>query len=148
MINPEFPENCIANFHDWTGVIEPITREQFDKWMVAVRSGNYIKGVGRLKSIVDGNVCHCVLGVFAEEEGKLVSYTKKRSDGCTTDVFAFMSVSLGYDAELGISTLEGDENTYYMPSRLQQGIYAINDLGYITWEEIATKIETLFGIEQ
>lgn len=44
-----------------------ITKEQFDKWVAALRSGKYTQGTDYLKtSAVDGSACHCCLGVLCE----------------------------------------------------------------------------------
>lgn len=47
-----------------------ITKEQFDAWLEALRSGDYKQGTGRLCRVDDeGNEEHCCLGVLAEVIG-------------------------------------------------------------------------------
>lgn len=47
-----------------------ITKEQFDAWLIALRSGDYKQGVGRLCRVDDeGNEEYCCLGVLAEVIG-------------------------------------------------------------------------------
>lgn len=37
------------------------------KWLKALRSGNYKKGIGNLCKIRNGEACYCALGVLVEE---------------------------------------------------------------------------------
>lgn len=41
-------------------------REIAEKLVTELRSGNYVKGTGKLKQIVDGETLHCCLGVLSD----------------------------------------------------------------------------------
>jgi hypothetical protein len=43
--------------------------ENIRKWVDALRSGKYKQGTGFLKRVVDGETCHCCLGVACEVSG-------------------------------------------------------------------------------
>lgn len=43
-----------------------LTQEMKDRWLEALRSGDYNKGEVSLKSFEDGKVCHCAIGVLLE----------------------------------------------------------------------------------
>ncbi len=53
-----------------------------NRWVPALRSDEYQQGHGMLKSIVDGNVTHCCLGVVCEElvkDGVLPAWVTRQS---------------------------------------------------------------------
>lgn len=42
-----------------------ITQEQKDRWLADLRSGEYKKGIGRLRRYTTEGTCYCALGVLA-----------------------------------------------------------------------------------
>ncbi len=47
----------------------PMKADVKERWVAALRSGKYKKGQGFLRRDAAGGICHCCLGVLAEEEG-------------------------------------------------------------------------------
>jgi len=140
MINSEFPETCRANEYDWSDVTEPLTKEQLDKWLVALRTKDYTKGNGNLKQTINDETCHCVLGVLGEEEGKLsITDEYQRAD---KHIFRYSFIDhYGYESELGHTS-----GYYYMPRNMQQDIYSLNDDTFreASFSELADEIERWF----
>ena len=46
----------------------PMDKDVKERWIAALRSGKYKRGSGYLRRDTDAGVCHCCLGVLAEEE--------------------------------------------------------------------------------
>lgn len=46
-----------------------ITKNQFDNWLIALRSGDYIQSAGYLKLNTDSKITYCCLGVLCETLG-------------------------------------------------------------------------------
>lgn len=111
-----------------------------EKWLTALRSGDYKQGRGRLKATKDGRTTYCCLGVLCE-----VAITEGVPLTVTTDSFyedltltsfddssAYLPEAVVQWADVSTNGLFGDEgggNLTYM-----------NDTGK-TFEEIADVIE-------
>lgn len=144
-----------------------ITREQFDKWVASLRSGEYSQGTDYLKSRVGsaGVFCHCCLGVLCE----VLEYPQINGNDATL----FQCGSEEVDAELPLfltSAFDGstnscgklpDMNTWSpeqkekfadVVERNNSGNYSgsymtlayLNDTGAFTFERLADVIEAFF----
>lgn len=154
MINKEFPPDCFVNTeYDWSGVTEPITLEQLNKWIAALRSGSYTQGKGSLKRRMEsGKFCHCVLGVLAEEEGRLIEL---QTDISKDNWYGFLVGEYDEDqknhiaSEADLSVYPAGKNkTYYMPSNLQAKLFRRNDQNStMDFPALADLLEELFGVK-
>lgn len=104
-----------------------ITKEQFDAWLEALRSGDYKQGVGRLCRVDDeGNEEHCCLGVLAE----VIGMDKD-------DRLAIREYAMPGESTSGSSALL---DTAVLPDNVQTDLSRWNDNGF-NFTRIASEIE-------
>lgn len=116
-----------------------------ERWLTALRSGEYRQGTGQLRSEKDGDLFHCCLGVLCD------LFVKEKNDpniGWKIDeVFDNITFTNGHDSEpatLPSSVKEwaeiNEDNPLIDVNGMQDSIAAYNDDGG-TFEEIAAIIE-------
>lgn len=117
----------------------------------ALRSGEYIQGVGSLKQIINNKVYHCPLGVAEECRIKSVKYGGKFRLGDDYSYYipgADMYLSAGGQKWLGINNtnpyLKIPEHLQHKAQSLAKGTIQLNDLYNFTFEEIADCFEHTF----
>jgi hypothetical protein len=105
-----------------------VTQEQFDQWLVDLRSGELKQGKGALctRDRQDGSLAYCCLGVLAEGLGKLKPTT-------TTDLFYF-------DEDDNDEGRTGYLPPTYMDASSQSILACKNDV-LVPFSEIADYIE-------
>lgn len=136
--------------YDWTDVIDPVTRDQVIQWVKDLESGKFTQTRDYLKVKVDGEACHCCLGVFADTNGKLGKDGNPEEDGYELYVFTGSGsiCTLGADQEWN-----DDLNDYeygpghVFPQELQKKYYTMNDSQGKSFTEIAQEIRKDFGID-
>lgn len=105
------------------------------KWVQALRSGKYVKGIERLKK-VNGQTQHCCLGVLCElyaQENNNTPWIKEDSK----QIFLGKSDWLPAPVQEWAGLYTEDPKTLSAP----HGISVINDKKETTFEEIAKIIE-------
>lgn len=102
-----------------SSVINPITAEQKQKWIEALRSGSYEQGKSCLRN-EEGN--YCCLGVLADVTGTLGTTFNERQG------YLFSSDS-------------GQHNIHLLPRKSQRELYHLNDTDGLKFPAIADWIE-------
>lgn len=97
---------------NWNECQNPLTQEEKEVWLEALRSGNYKQGHKRLRR----DTKYCCLGVLNEV------------------------CSLGFSATY--PALQSGRDYFCLPEKVQQGLYVKNDYLKQTFAEIADFIET------
>lgn len=92
-----------------------ITKKQFNKWVKGLESGNYKKGICRLKY----NNKFCCLGVLAHQLG-----------------------TLDYSGTDSVTGDKGFISTLVLPKSTQNELTDVNDSSD-TWEPVIAKIKTM-----
>lgn len=132
--------------HDWSEVVNPITRKQVVKWIAELRSGKYIQTTSVLKAQDGDKICsYCCLGVLAESRAKL------NANYCEEYDFTDYSFSRNVDDILAEQAGTDEHGfmkyTYHMlPASMQTTYYNLNDMEKQTFSYIADQIEKDFGI--
>lgn len=110
-----------------------MNKEAIKKWTDALRSGKYKQGIGALKRVEDGEICHCCLGVACEVFKDELNL--KEIEG---DLFSFDGERFGLPRivsnHLEFNYLVGTPNSTF-------SIVTLNDSGIFTFEEIADIID-------
>jgi hypothetical protein len=103
-----------------------MNRELKEKWVAALRSGDYVQGNGALKYGKEGAMYYCCLGVLAEvaDPGSL----ERRRDG----YFWFHNLA-------GLLALPSGE-CMYLPLETQNRLSSMND-AWVPFSKIADWIE-------
>jgi len=99
-----------------------------DKWVAALRSGNYKQGTGELRKVKDdGCTYHCCLGVLAEVAGiKIRGLGTVSKDGDTSTDYQPLQDLIDEDSDKKIST---------------EHFYILNDREKLSFDKIADRIE-------
>ncbi len=105
-----------------------------EKWVAALRSGEYTQGYGGLKQYRDGVARHCCLGVLCEVLGILEEPSSVPEHVKFDDNTAYISEKV--KRLVGLSTHDGE-----LSINPYNSLVYMNDHG-ATFEEIATVIET------
>jgi hypothetical protein len=103
------------------------------KWLAALRSGEYRQGMRNLKYNQEGEVYHCCLGVLAE----MADPKSLQRDEFVDEVFMYQKSSW-----VGLYRIEGAEEIFdYLSEDMQKILWRMNDVEKESFPEIADWIE-------
>jgi hypothetical protein len=107
-----------------------MTPELKEKWLQALRSGEYTKGKGALRSTTKSGTCYCCLGVLADVVDHDAWRDDQPWDGKTLGIWKNQDISLEKSCEeVGLDMAN------------QNLLMHLNDTKNYTFEEIADHIE-------
>ena len=90
-------------------VVEPITEQELDTWVKALRSGKYIQGTGQLHR--DGS--YCCLGVLEHTLGHSISLGSTFLFGPTGDINqGIPRRKLSYDRQISLASMNDQRNPF------------------------------------
>lgn len=129
------------------------------KWLTALRSGDYHQGTGALKKEVGPETQYCCLGVLcdiAAEEGATIAVRRERDPSSSSGLAAWWEFGdheqLGSSGQLpesvqkwsGVGTGQGDLRKLVNGDPVADSLVALNDSHHFTFEQIADVIEDQF----
>jgi len=114
-----------------------------EKWLAALRSGDYKQGRGALKRILNGEVVYCCLGVLSDLYAKETGVAWVGEGGSSSTSFCLKIPHTNYknygipakavQEWSGLFEAEGYGGT--------KGVIALNDMGFADFHAIADEIE-------